>query len=158
MLAVRTQLPDNRYSEPARRIAFYSQVLDQVKALPGVVAAAYTTSVPLDWKGGTNGWMQAMADAITKREGGSGQVPQYILSISQDPNDGHLVSQAQHVSGTPAAKTIAAIAQSAALSAAPASSSAVPAAAMIRPMVMKPWIWPGKRRWLTATPAARRRS
>ncbi|HJQ22317.1 MAG TPA: ABC transporter permease [Blastocatellia bacterium] len=55
VLAVRTQLPDNRYSEPARRIAFYRQVLDQVKALPGVVSAAYTTSVPLDWKGGTNG-------------------------------------------------------------------------------------------------------
>ena len=57
VLAVRTQLPDNRYRETARRTAFYQQVLDQVKALPGVVSAAYTTSVPLDWKGGTNGIM-----------------------------------------------------------------------------------------------------
>src|SRR2546423_12339 len=55
VLAVRTQLPENRYREPARRFAFYQQVLEHVKALPGVVSAAYTTSVPLDWKGGTNG-------------------------------------------------------------------------------------------------------
>jgi putative ABC transport system permease protein len=55
VLAVRTQLPDKRYEQPARRFAFYKQVLEHVKALPGVVSAGYTTSVPLDWKGGTNG-------------------------------------------------------------------------------------------------------
>ncbi len=55
VLALRTQLPENRYKEPARRFAFYQAVLERVKALPGVVGAAYTTSVPLDWKGGTNG-------------------------------------------------------------------------------------------------------
>ncbi|MEN3334546.1 MAG: putative transport system permease protein [Blastocatellia bacterium] len=55
VLAVRTQLPDKRYEQPARRFAFYKQVLERVKALPGVVSAGYTTSVPLDWKGGTNG-------------------------------------------------------------------------------------------------------
>ncbi|HYV07733.1 MAG TPA: ABC transporter permease [Blastocatellia bacterium] len=55
VLALRTQLAENRYEEPARRFAFYKQVLERVESLPGVTSAAYTTSVPLDWKGGTNG-------------------------------------------------------------------------------------------------------
>jgi putative ABC transport system permease protein len=55
VLALRTQLAGSRYKESQRRFAFYGQVLERVSALPGVVAAAYTTSVPLDWKGGTNG-------------------------------------------------------------------------------------------------------
>ncbi|HSE38677.1 MAG TPA: FtsX-like permease family protein, partial [Blastocatellia bacterium] len=55
VLALRTQLPGSRYAQPARRFAFYKQVLERVTALPGVISAAYTTSVPLDWKGGTNG-------------------------------------------------------------------------------------------------------
>ena len=55
VLALRTQLPENRYEQPAKRFAFYSQVLERVKTLPGVKSAGYTTSVPLDWKGGTNG-------------------------------------------------------------------------------------------------------
>jgi putative ABC transport system permease protein len=55
VLAVRTELPQSRYKETARRYTFYQQVLQRVSGLPGVVAAAYTTAVPLDWKGGTNG-------------------------------------------------------------------------------------------------------
>lgn len=55
VLALRTQLPRSRYKDPQRRFAFYSQVLERVGSLPGVAGAAYTTSVPLDWKGGTNG-------------------------------------------------------------------------------------------------------
>jgi len=54
VLALRTQLPRNRYEKPERRFAFYKQVLERVRALPGVITAAYTTSVPLDWKGGSN--------------------------------------------------------------------------------------------------------
>ena len=64
LLTLRTILPDNKFSdmrayvtnEHARRIAFYDQVLEQVSALPGVVSAGYTTSVPLAWKGGANGF------------------------------------------------------------------------------------------------------
>ena len=55
VLTVRTQLADNRYREPARRAAFYEGVLERVKGLPGVVAAGYTTAVPLTRKGGANG-------------------------------------------------------------------------------------------------------
>jgi predicted permease len=55
VLTARTQLADNRYREPARRAAFYDGVLERVKSLPGVVAAGYTTAVPLTRKGGANG-------------------------------------------------------------------------------------------------------
>jgi putative ABC transport system permease protein len=55
VLSLRTLLPQSRYEKPEKRFAFYKHVLENVKSLPGVVSAGYTTSVPLDWKGGTNG-------------------------------------------------------------------------------------------------------
>ncbi|MBO0722119.1 MAG: ABC transporter permease, partial [Blastocatellia bacterium] len=50
LLTVRTA--GQAYGEHHRRTAFYDQVLERVKSLPGVSAAGYTTSVPLQWKGG----------------------------------------------------------------------------------------------------------
>jgi putative ABC transport system permease protein len=41
-----------KYSDPALRTQFYSEVLARVKSLPGVVDAAYGTTVPTAWKGG----------------------------------------------------------------------------------------------------------
>lgn len=54
VLSVRTSLPRSKYLDAPKRIAFYEQVLERVRALPGVVSAGYTTAVPLTWKGGTN--------------------------------------------------------------------------------------------------------
>jgi putative ABC transport system permease protein len=56
LLTVRTVL-QGKYQEPAKRWAFYDDVLARTRALPGVVSAAYTTSVPLQWKGGANDFM-----------------------------------------------------------------------------------------------------
>lgn len=55
VLTLRTTLPEAKYQEPSRRAAYYEQVLDRVNALPGVVCSGFTTAVPLEWKGGTNG-------------------------------------------------------------------------------------------------------
>ena len=57
VLTLRTALPRGKYSELARRTAFYEQVLERVRATSGVVSAGYTTAVPLTWKGGTNGFV-----------------------------------------------------------------------------------------------------
>jgi putative ABC transport system permease protein len=57
LLTVRTVLPQNKYSTLPKRAAFYDQVLERVQQIPGVVSAGYTTSVPLQWKGGANGFM-----------------------------------------------------------------------------------------------------
>ena len=56
VLTMRTILPREKYKEPQQRDNFYQQVLQRVEHLPGVVAAGYTTSVPLLWKGGTSGF------------------------------------------------------------------------------------------------------
>jgi len=56
VLTMRTILPREKYKEPAQRDNYYQQVLQRVEHLPGVVAAGYSTSVPLSWKGGTSGF------------------------------------------------------------------------------------------------------
>jgi putative ABC transport system permease protein len=56
ILTMRTILPFEKYKEPQRRDNYYQQVLQRVENLPGVVAAGYSTSIPLAWKGGTSGF------------------------------------------------------------------------------------------------------
>jgi putative ABC transport system permease protein len=56
VLTMRTVLSRGKYSQQSQRLSFYKQVLDRVRTLPGVVSVGYTTSVPLAWKGGTNGF------------------------------------------------------------------------------------------------------
>src|SRR5262245_19350416 len=54
LLRLQTSLPKKKYAEHAMSTAFYDQVLERVKNLPGVISAGYTTTVPLAWKGGTS--------------------------------------------------------------------------------------------------------
>lgn len=54
VLTLRTALPLDRYGEHGRRAEFYDRVLDRLGQEPGVEAAGFTTSVPLEWKGGTS--------------------------------------------------------------------------------------------------------
>ena len=56
ILTMRTILPFEKYKELPRRDNYYQQVLQRVENLPGVVAAGYSTSIPLAWKGGTSGF------------------------------------------------------------------------------------------------------
>ena len=56
VITLRTSLPSDAYASHARRTAFYDDVLERVTRLPDVLAAGYTTSVPLAWKGATTGF------------------------------------------------------------------------------------------------------
>jgi putative ABC transport system permease protein len=56
VLTARVQLPPSAYREGARRTQFVADVLDRVRALPGVEMAGYTSAVPLVWKGGSSGF------------------------------------------------------------------------------------------------------
>jgi predicted permease len=52
VLTLRTALPTERYRSTISRARFYEQVLGDVRALPGVVAAGYTSFAPLVMRGG----------------------------------------------------------------------------------------------------------
>lgn len=47
VLTVRIPLLASKYSEPSQARAFYQQLLDRIKGLPGVAHAGVTTSIPL---------------------------------------------------------------------------------------------------------------
>jgi predicted permease len=52
VLTLRTDLPASKYAVTARRAEFYNQVLDQIRAVPGVTNAAYISGLPMVWRGG----------------------------------------------------------------------------------------------------------
>jgi putative ABC transport system permease protein len=53
VLTLRSELPEQKYGSVATREAFYSRVLQDVRALPGVTSAAYISFVPLSsFRGG----------------------------------------------------------------------------------------------------------
>jgi len=55
VLVMRTPIQMQKYDTQARRAAFYDQILEKVEHLPGVVAAGYTTWIPLTNEGGATG-------------------------------------------------------------------------------------------------------
>ena len=52
VLTLRTALPWSKYDDVRRRHPFYSNVLNNVRALPGVESAAYTSFLPMVMRGG----------------------------------------------------------------------------------------------------------
>ena len=60
LLTVNINLPSSRYQDNPRVTAFYDQLLEQVRALPGVVSAAATSGLPLT---------DASSDTIFRIEG-----------------------------------------------------------------------------------------
>jgi hypothetical protein len=46
------------------------------------------------------GFNQAVADDITKRLGGPAQAPEYLLKLTPDATDGHLIPTVTHIDGT----------------------------------------------------------
>lgn len=52
VLTLQTALPLPKYDPTARRAQFYDQVLENVRALPGVRSAAYVTGLPMSMRGG----------------------------------------------------------------------------------------------------------
>ncbi len=55
LLTMQVVLPEPKYSEPARRSAFYTELLGRLESLPGVKSAAVTTNLPLYRQGNSIG-------------------------------------------------------------------------------------------------------
>ena len=55
VLTARLEVPDTKYGDFAKRTRnFSTQVLEKIRALPGVRNAGFTSALPLTWEGGTN--------------------------------------------------------------------------------------------------------
>jgi predicted permease len=65
VLTARTVLPMPKYEMTGRRAQFYARVLDEVRALPGVESAGYTSFLPMVMRGGI--W-PVMVDGTTALE------------------------------------------------------------------------------------------
>jgi putative ABC transport system permease protein len=72
LLTVNIDLPASRYQDNPRVTAFYDRLLEQVRALPGVVSAAATSGLPL------TGWYGDTIFQIEGRPGANGVVDQSI--------------------------------------------------------------------------------
>lgn len=55
VLTLTTALPSPKYDDPVRRTEFYRRVVEDVRALPGVQSAAYTSGLPMVMTGGIAG-------------------------------------------------------------------------------------------------------
>jgi putative ABC transport system permease protein len=60
-------LPAGRYAEPARQQAFFTNVLERVSSLPGVVAAGAATDTPLSGEGRQSG-LRVESQPVASRE------------------------------------------------------------------------------------------
>jgi len=67
VLTLRTSLPMPQYSTVATRDRFYSRVLDEVRRLPGVTGAGYTSFIPMAPHGGV--WPVEVPGRDTSRPG-----------------------------------------------------------------------------------------
>jgi putative ABC transport system permease protein len=85
VLLVRTELTAPRYAVTARRGQFYRRVLDEVRSLPGVVNAGYTSGVPMTMRGGI--WPVSFGrEAIVRDRSTSASLrfvtPQYFATMA----------------------------------------------------------------------------
>lgn len=107
VLTLRTVLPREKYREKQQRDGFYEQVLDKVENLPGVVAAGYSTAVPLAWKGGTSGFYpEGIRDPIPgmSYDANHRQVSaDYLKAMNIPLRDGRYFEKADNEQSTPVA-------------------------------------------------------
>jgi putative ABC transport system permease protein len=68
LLTASTELPQSIYDTHAKQEAFLNSVLDHVRGIPGVVAAGYTSDLPLTATGNTNSY-RTRGQALAERQG-----------------------------------------------------------------------------------------
>ena len=84
VLTLRTELPHPQYDDSVRRATFYQRVLTDVRALPGVEAAAYTSGIPMVLTGGIAAVEVPGAEVLPSRRAGVSWrliTPQYFRAL-----------------------------------------------------------------------------
>lgn len=69
VLTLRAALPFPRYAETKTRVQFYEEVVREIRALPGVTNAAFTSFLPMVMTGGI--WPVGLAGSSDRRESGN---------------------------------------------------------------------------------------
>jgi putative ABC transport system permease protein len=104
VLTARVQLPRQAYRDPARRTQFVADVLDRVRALPGVEMAGYTSAVPLVWKGGTTGFFpegQPIDRSFSYDSVNRVVSPEYMQTIGMTLRTGRFFEATDDANGEP---------------------------------------------------------
>jgi putative ABC transport system permease protein len=82
LLTLRTELSRQKYSELPKRAAFYQQVLERVRAIPGVASAGYVTAVPMVQKWGSSSFSVEGKEALPGQDALSRQLsPGYMETV-----------------------------------------------------------------------------
>jgi predicted permease len=106
ILTAQVQLPRLAYREFSARQQFVRNVLARVRALPGVQSAAYTSAVPLVWKGGSSGFVpeglpiqrELAYDAVNRVVS-----PAYMETVGMTLREGRFFSDLDNENGQPVA-------------------------------------------------------
>ena len=86
VMTLRTTLPMPKYQPVAARAAYCASVLDEVRALPGVTSAAYTSFLPIVMGGGI--WrIEAEGHPARPEEGPDGQRALRDARLLRDARD-----------------------------------------------------------------------
>jgi putative ABC transport system permease protein len=104
VVRLQTVLPVSKYDTHEKRVQFYDQVLERVHGLTGVVSAGYSTSVPLDWKGGTNGyeWEGYPTDPGVILDANHRQVTsEYLQTMKMQLKEGKLFDGSENATSMP---------------------------------------------------------
>jgi putative ABC transport system permease protein len=78
LLTMQVALPQPKYADPAARQAFFSRVVDAVRALPGVRGAAFASMLPFQSSGNTRVFL------VEGRALRSGDVPDALFRVGTD--------------------------------------------------------------------------
>jgi putative ABC transport system permease protein len=78
ILSMRTELPVPKYEKVSPRDQFYQKVLGDIRSLPGVTDAAYTSGLPMVWRGGI--WPVIVNGSSQNREEGNTASLRFVTS------------------------------------------------------------------------------
>jgi predicted permease len=96
LLTMQVVLPQPKYGEPAKRLAFYDRVIAELRSLPGVRGAAFASTLPFQATGNTRFF------AVEGRQQLPGDVPDalfrvgtgdYLRTLGVTPIEGRLIDE-----------------------------------------------------------------